>query len=122
MFMDIRYISSFLVLLLSLFAVSCNDDKEVVDWSEERIVEISPELVSINTFGVPDEVNGMLLKVQGENKWTAYPATFIEDFQFAPGYRYTLKVEIVHLGNPPQDGYDVRYKLISMLSKTAEEQ
>ena len=57
----------------------------------------------------------------GETQWKSCPITFIEGFEFEQGYLFTLKVRIVHLANPPQDSYDVRYILVSLVSKTKVE-
>ena len=57
-----------------------------------------------------------------ENQWKSCPITFIEGFEFEQGYLFTLKVRIVHLANPPQDSYDVRYILVSLVSKTKVEE
>ena len=54
-------------------------------------------------------------------QWKSCPITFIEGFEFEQGYLFTLKVRIVHLANPPQDSYDVRYILVSLVSKTKVE-
>lgn len=116
--MNTKYLNCFLVILLSLCILSCTDDNDDRDWSEEKVIEISSEIVPVNTFGEPSEVDGMLVRIDGENQWRAYPITFIDGFEFEPGYLYTLKVKIVHLANPPYDDYDVRYKLISLISKT----
>ena len=120
--MNIKYLSSFLVLLLSLCTLSCSDDNDERDWSEEKVIEVSSEIVPAYIWGEPNEVDVMLIKIDGEIQWKAYPITFIDGFEFEPGYTYTLKVKIIHLANPPQDGYDVQYKLLSLLSKTKVEE
>ncbi|MBR6455597.1 MAG: DUF4377 domain-containing protein [Prevotella sp.] len=116
--MNIKYLSSFLGLLLSLCTLSCTDDNDYRDWSEEKVIEISSEIVPVNIFGEPSEVDGMLVRIDGENQWKAYPITIIEGFEFESGYLYTLKVKIIHAENPPQDDYNVRFKLLSLISKT----
>ena len=120
--MNVKYLSSFIVLLLSLCTLSCSDDNDEHDWSEEKVIEISPEIVPAYIWGEPNEVDGMLIRIDGENQWKAYPITFIDGFEFEPGFSYTLQVEIIHMVNPPLDGYDVRYKLISLISKTKVEE
>lgn len=120
--MNIKYLSSFLVLLLSLCTLSCSDDNDERDWSEEKVIEVSSEIVPAYIWGEPSEVDGMLIKIDGEIQWKAYPITFIDGFEFEPGYSYTLKVKIIHVANPPQDGYDVQFKLLSLLSKTKVEE
>lgn len=120
--MNIKYLSSFLVLLLSLCTLSCSDDNDERDWSEEKVIEVSSKIVPAYIWGEPNEVDGMLIRFVGENQWKACPITFIDGFEFEPGYSYTLKVKIIHVANPPQDGYDVQYKLLSILSKTKVEE
>lgn len=119
--MNIKYLSSFLALFLSLCTLSCSDDNDKHDWSEEKVIEISSEIVPAYIWGEPNEVDGMLIRIDGENQWKAYPTTFIEGFEFDPEYSCTLKVKIIHIANPPQDGYDVQFQLLSLLSKTKVE-
>ena len=115
--MSSKHLSSFLVLLLFLCSLACSDENEDRDWSEEKIIYISSEIVPAYIFGEPSEVDGMRIKIDGTNQWNAYPLTFVEGFVFEPGYKYTLKVQIFHVANPPQDDYNVRLKLISTISK-----
>ena len=117
--MKIKYFGIFIVLLLSLCMFSCTKDNEEVDWSEEKVIEVSPEIVPVYIFGDPGKVDGMLVKIDGENH--TYPIGFIDGFKFETGYSYTLKVKITHLANPPQDGYSVRLKLLSLIAKTKVE-
>ena len=116
--LSIKHLSSLFVLLLSVCVLSCTEGNNDVDWTEEKVVEVSSEMVPINIFGDPGVVDGMRVRIQGESQWSAFPIHFIEGFEFEPGYSYTLKVEITHLANPPQDSYDVAYKLIELISKT----
>ncbi len=118
--MKIFFISC-LVLLLSFCTLSCLDDNDERDWSEEKVIEVSSEIVPSYIWGEPNEVDGMLIRFVGENQWKSCPITFIEGFEFEQGYLFTLKVRIVHLANPPQDSYDVRYILVSLVSKTKVE-
>lgn len=117
--MKIKYLSTFIVLVLSLCMLSCTKDNDDVDWSEEKIIEVSPEIVPVYIFGDPNKVDGMLVKIDAENH--TYPIGFIDGFEFEAGYSYTLKVKITHLANPPQDGYNVRLELLSLISKTKVE-
>ncbi len=117
--MKINYLlRPFLFLLLSFCAISCLDDNEALDWSEEKIIEISSEIVPAEIFGDPKYVDGMLIRIDGENRWKAYPVGFIDGFEFEPGYLYVLKVEVIHLANPPMDSLNIRLKLLSIISKT----
>lgn len=117
-----KHLLSFLLcILFPICFLSCTKEDNDVAWSENRIIEISSEIVPINTFGEPSIVDGMKIRIQGENDWKVYPTTFIDGFMFEPGYFYTLQVMITHLDNPPLDAYDVQYELISLLSKTKKE-
>ncbi len=117
--MKVNYLlHSLLFLLLSFCAISCLDDNKELDWSKEKIVVISSEIVPVEIFGGPKYVDGMLIRIDGENRWKAYPVGFIDGFEFEPGYLYVLKVEVIHLANPPMDSLNVRFKLLSLISKT----
>lgn len=118
--MDIKQLGIFLILVLSICTLSCTDDHNNYDWAEEKIIEVSSEIVPVSVFGEPSIVDGMLVRTVGGSQWEAYPITFIEGFEFEQGYIYTLKVEIIHMANPPQDGSDIRMKLISLISKTKD--
>lgn len=109
-----------IILMLSIIFISCSDKNDDIDWTEEKNVEISPDIVPVNIFGEPGTVDGMLVKIEGDNQWHAYPINFIEGFDFEPGYFYVLKVKITHLSNPPQDASNVEYALIQVLSKIQE--
>ena len=105
-----------LAIVPILCMASCTKDNDDVDWSEEKVIEVSPEIVPVYIFGDPNKVDGMLVKIDGENN--TYPIRFIDGFEFETGYAYILKVRITHLANPPQDGYNVRLELVSLISKT----
>ena len=117
--MKIKYLGIFLAVLLSFCTLSCTDDNEGVDWTEEKVIEISSEIAPINIFGSPSEVDGMKVKIDGVNH--LYPVNFIDGFEYEPGFLYTLKVKITHLADSPQDGYSVRIKFLSLISKTKVE-
>lgn len=63
-------------------------------------------------------IGSLLIRIDGENRWKAYPVGFIEGFEFEPGYLYVLKVEMIHLANPPMDSPNIQLKLLSIISKT----
>ena len=115
---NVYLLRSFLVLLFSLCVLSCSEDNKELDWSEEKTIVISSEIVPAEIFGDPKYVDGMLVRFDGENRWEAYPIGFIEGFEFEPGYVYILKVEMIHLANPPMDSLNIRLKLLSIISKT----
>ena len=116
----VRKLYFIMATILGLTFSSCTSDgdEDIRDWSEEKVIEISSEIVPVNAFGEPSEVDGMLVRIDGENQWKAYPITFIDGFEFESGYLYTLQVKIIHVANPPQDDYNVQFKLLSLISKT----
>lgn len=108
-----------IAFFVSFIFFSCTKDNDV-DWSEESIVEVSPNIIPVHIFGEPDVVEGILVKFDGFKEWVPYPLHFIEGFTFEEGYNYSLKVKVIHLANPPQDSYNIRCILLSVLSKTPE--
>ena len=45
------------------------------------------------------------------------PLGRIYGFEYQSGYRYEIKVQVIHLADPPQDASNEIYKLKSVLSK-----
>ncbi|MAX56536.1 MAG: hypothetical protein CL537_13670 [Alcanivoracaceae bacterium] len=43
----------------------------------------------------------------------------IEGFQFEQGFRYTLRVAVSEVENPPADGSALRYRLLEVLNREA---
>ena len=74
---NIQHLRVFVAFLASICIVSCIDNKDV-DWSEEKIVEISTEVVPVNIFGDPGTVDGILVKVEGDNEWQDYPINLLK--------------------------------------------
>lgn len=52
----IRKLYFVLALILGLSFNSCTNENEGVDWTEEKVIEISSEIAPINIFGSPSEV------------------------------------------------------------------
>lgn len=60
---------------------------------------------------------GMKVKEEESEGWSALAFSEIEGFEYEKGYEYVLKVKKTTLANPPMDGNEVRYKLIKIVSK-----
>ena len=90
-----QYLKFILPFIIMCF-LSCTDVEDNSDWSEDKIIEISPEIVPVKIFGTPNETDGMTIRITGTNHSENVPTTFIEGFEFEPGYFYTLKVRIIH--------------------------
>ena len=104
----------YLIFILS----SCLSDNENKDWQEEVFLTVSSEMVDFYPFiniGIPSE--GIYIKEDKLNYWTSFPLTGIEGFNYEAGYEYRLKVRKTHLANPPEDGFNFEYELISIISK-----
>lgn len=116
--MNARFQYLFLGIVCSLCLVSCLDDDNDTDWTESVTVEVDSKIVPCYVWGAPDTaVDGMRIRPVGASEWSMLPVVFIEGFHFEEGYSYVLQIEIKHLADPPQDGYNVRYKLIREISK-----
>ena len=109
-----------MIFLLSSVALSCSKEKEEVDWTEEKNIEVNSCIVPVKVFGVPDTVDGFQIRTVGTKEWKAVPSYFIEGFKFEEGYFYVLKVKYTHLVDPPQDSPNIVCELISVLSKIKE--
>lgn len=53
-----------LFISFPIYFLSCTENGNDIDWSEERIIEISSEIVAITTFGEPSVVDGMKIRIQ----------------------------------------------------------
>ncbi len=57
----------------------------------------------------------------GSDNWSLfYYENSIDGFEYEAGYVYDLRVEKTHIPNPPQDASSIEYKLIEVISKTAQ--
>lgn len=108
-----KIISIFCMIIL---CVGCHDDKPE-DWSEIVNLYISAETGNYKPLGAEKVLEGMKIREKLTEDWEIVHFKTIEGFSYEKGYSYTLKVEKIHLGNPPADGLDIRYKLIEILSK-----
>lgn len=96
--------------------IGCHDDKPK-DWSEIITLYVSAETGDYKPWGADEVLEGMKIRERQTESWNVVHFKAIEGFSYEKGYAYTLKVEKTHLGNPPADDSDTRYKLIEILSK-----
>ncbi len=104
-----------IVFCASLTLISCEDDSK--NWSEIVFFIVSSEKGEYYPFGSSNACEGLKIKKEGESSWTIIPLTGIEGFNYEEGFNYCLKVEIIHLVNPPKDESNVKYKLVEIISK-----
>jgi hypothetical protein len=105
-------------VFISNFSISCLNDNEDKDRTEDIVLTVASEKVDFYSFeniGIPGK--GISIKEDKENQWTSLPLGFIEGFTYEEGYEYRLKVQKTHLANPPADGFIFKYKLITVVSK-----
>ena len=102
-----------------LSSMSCSNDKDE-DWSEDKTIEVASHIVPCKIWGDPDTVDGIEIRPIGASEWNTIPLYSIDGFKFEEGFSYVLKIQIIHLAEPPQDGSNIRYKLIATLSKDKE--
>lgn len=61
----------------------------------------------------------MQIKRDTTEEWS-YFYSQIAGFQYEPGYRYKLKVQVEDVENPPADASSKRYTLISIVEKVKQ--
>jgi hypothetical protein len=107
-----------IALPFTVSACSLDDEDEEKDWTEQKVVEVGPEIVPVYAWFDSDySVDGIRVKNLESSGWGSYTLDFIQGFNFEPGYYYELKVEVTHLGNPPADASDITCRLISEVAK-----
>lgn len=109
-----------LIFLLFPVALSCSKEKEEVDWTEEKNIEVNSCIVPVWAFCSQGKVDGFQIRAVGSEKWEAVPYYFIKGFKFEEGYFYILKVKYTHLVDPPADSANVECELISVIAKVKE--
>lgn len=107
------------LILLSIFLfgmVSCNDDEPEKDKIETIKLFVAAQTTPHYILGKP--VMGIQIKEEGETKYHTIGLHDITDFEYEEGYEYELRVVKKTLANPPQDGSNIEYRLLEILSKT----
>lgn len=106
-----------IAFLPALLMTGC-EKGENEDWTEEVMLTVASEKFDFYPFeniGIPG--GGVYVKEDKANYWTPLPLEFIEGFTYEEGYEYRLRVQKIHLANPPADGFIFEYKLIAIVSK-----
>ena len=114
---NMKNLITVLLMIFSFLCYSCVNESEDEDWNEQKTIEVASEIVPVKVFGVPDTVDGIKVKNLNSTEWESYPIGFIDGFAFEEGYEYMLKVEVIHLANPPMDGSNIRCRLLDQVSK-----
>ncbi|WP_218310715.1 DUF4377 domain-containing protein [Alteromonas antoniana] len=102
------------LLLAAMLLNACSSDDES---SEVRQLSIQSHKV------VCEAVSQQLcLSASGQNDLTAFFPFYedIRDFQFQWGHQYSLTVEVSRVENPPADGSDREYTLLSVDSESVD--
>lgn len=86
-------------ILASLMLCSCNDEYTITLASGRYISSDCP-LES----AIPGVTLYYLYKKDGSDKWMCLYSG-IENFTFEQGYEVVMKVEEIHISNPPEDGF-----------------
>ena len=110
-----------LILGLSMLLSSCSKDDKDKDWTETITLFVASNVVDYYPFendGTPTE--GINIREESSNSWSAYSRYFIEGFEFEEGYEYKLSVTKTHLAIQPMDGYGFTYRLNEIVSKTSK--
>ena len=106
-----------MVLSMAILFTNCSlNDKSGQDWSEKINLYVSSELGEYTSWGSAI-YNGIKIKKNINDDWTIIPIGGIEGFSYEEGFSYLLRVEKIHIADPPADAPNIRYKLIKVLSK-----
>lgn len=119
---------TFLAIIVAVTAFmtsSClSDDDPYADKVSEITITVKSETVfsypfmGVNSESFPIE---MLVVEEPGGRYTQVTTTEIEGFEWERGYEYRLRVRKTVLGLPPADGTDTIYKLLSIISKTKDD-
>ncbi len=109
----------FIAIILSLFALTACDKDESKDRREIIQMTIASEMgKGLGNMDGYDENADCIFAKEGDNEeWIKLSPLSITGFRYEEGYEYSLKVDKIYLGNPPQDASSIRYELIEILSK-----
>ncbi len=102
---------------------SClDDDDDKKDWSEKITIYVGSEIVDFYPFennGVPSE--GINIKEESSDHWTAHPLNAINGFVFEENFEYKLSVTKTHLAIYPADGMSFTYSLNKVITKNKKQ-
>lgn len=120
-YLKLNWLQLFLALLCIGICPGClGFEDEPKDWSEVVNLYVSSETGDYRSFEYPAELpplEGMKIRENINSEWTVIHINGIEGFVYEKGFEYYLKVEKIHIANPPMDASDIKYKLIEVISK-----
>lgn len=101
------------LFIASLFMTACSNENEPQD--NTSIILISVDSHTDDMMFLGGNVECLRVKEENATEWNKHYG--INGFNYEKGYKYLLKVEKTLLVNPPQDSYNVKYRLIEIISK-----
>lgn len=107
-------VTSSLTLLFTLMMSNCSGKDDFV---EIGTLYVSAETKLYKPVLSDTAIEGIQIKYNNEPIWSVIHMNSIESFDYTKGYAYTLKVEKTTLAYPPQDGSNIRYKLLEIITK-----
>ncbi len=115
-----RTIVNIFIALCMLLCFAC-DDKTNEDWSEIVTMYVASEVGEYVPWGVSEDVKpvkGLRVREEGEDVFYVIgPLSVIDGFVYEEGFEYCLRVEKIHLSNPPMDVSNINYRLVEILWK-----
>lgn len=107
----------FMAMLWAMAMTACGDDDEPKDSSKDIIMYVSEETdIMEPPYGaIQTPVECLLVKEEGSDTWRKMYKEQIHGFTYENGHAYTLKVRKTILANPPADGFNTIYSLISII-------
>ena len=108
-------ITALLAAILGL--TSCSRDSNYEDKVEQVTVYVSAETGMF--YNVPNTTpeEGMMIRIDGEEKYICVAFSTIVGFTYEKGNEYELLVKKTKLANPPKDSGSIRYELIRIVSQ-----
>ncbi len=97
---------------------SCLNDSEA-DKVEDITMYVSDETgfyYSLFDDNRENAIEGMLIREKGQSHWDCVAFDTVKDFTYQKGKSYVLKVRKTTLIDPPQDGSNIRYELIKIIT------
>ncbi len=113
-------------LLATLISTGCSEDIE--SRAEEKLKDVgklpSQEILFVNDQKVPctgvAPMQCLQVRTDNNQPWQLF-YTNIQGFEFVPGIRYELLVDVERIENPPQDASALRYQLIKVIAEIPSE-
>ncbi|WP_374071375.1 DUF4377 domain-containing protein [Morganella morganii] len=106
--------SAYVIAPLFLLMAGCSQNARTDQAAENtRTLYIDSELA--DCVGVAP-MKCMKIKESPDAEWEFFYQS-IDGFTYEPGYQYRVSVKTTNVPNPPADAPNIRYQLISVLSK-----